>query len=326
VHHVVVSAPDGAAAARPVRRDAIVLRAHPRDLRRARLEHLADGAQLGLRRIARAVARRRVGVALGGGAAWGYAHVPLVRALAAAGIPIDLVAGVSMGSIVGAFYASQGLAGLDRLVDANAELAAAALGAVASTQAVSLFVRRHIPQARIEQLALPLATVAVDARTAREQVFRHGSIADAVRASCSLPGVFGPPILGGRRWLDGAVRHNVPASVCIDAGADFVVACDVVPLPGVPRGKHRRGLRGLVLDMTQVNRLSDAVRSLYWLTSDSSQRQASVADAVFSPDLAEYEPWDFLRAKAMIARAEEQLDDWLAATVARYGALARADG
>ena len=61
--------------------------------------------------------------------------------------------------------------------------------------------------------------------------------------------------------------------------------------------------------MTQVNRLSDAVRSLYWLTSDSGQRQASVADAVFSPDLAEYEPWDFLRAKAMIARAEAQLED-----------------
>ena len=212
-------------------------------------------------------------------------------------------------------------------MDANAELAAAAVGAVASTQSVSLFMRRHIAQARLEELALPLATVAVDARTAHEQVFRHGSIADAVRASCSLPGVFAPSILGGHRWLDGAVRHNVPASVCIDAGADFVIACDVVPLPGVPRGKHRRGVRGFVLDLTQVNRLSDAVRSLYWLTSDSGQRQASVADAVFSPDLAEFEPWDFLRAKAMIARAEP-LQDWLPATVARYGALAggRADG
>lgn len=328
VHHVVVAAPDGAgAAARPVRRDAIVLPANPRDLRRARLDRLPAGTQQGLRRIARAIARRRVGLALGGGAAWGYAHVALVRALEDANIPIDLVVGVSMGSIVGAFYASRGLDGLDRLVDAHAELAAAALGAVASTQSVSLFVRRHIPQSRIEELSLPFATVAVDARTAHEKVFRHGSISGAVRASCSLPGVFAPSILGGHRYLDGAVRHNVPASVCIDAGADFVIACDVVPLPGVPRGKHRRGMTGFVLDTTQVNRLSDAVRSLYWLTSDSGQRQASVADAVFSPDLAEFEPWDFLRAKAMIARADAQLEDWLAATVARYGALAgRADG
>jgi predicted acylesterase/phospholipase RssA/CRP-like cAMP-binding protein len=327
VHHVVVSSPGGAA--RPVRRDAIVLRADPLELRRDRLARLPDDARRGLRRIARAVARRRVGLALGGGAAWGYAHVALVRALEDARIPIDLVAGVSMGALVGAFYASQGLAGLDRLVDANAELAAAALGCVASTQAVSLFVRRHIPQSRFEELALPLATVAVDARTAREKVFRHGSISGAVRVSCSLPGVFAPSIVAGHRFVDGAVRHNVPAGVCIDAGADFVIACDVVPLPGVPRGKHRRGLRGLVLDVTQVNRLSDAVRSLYWLTSDSGQRQASVADAVFSPDLAEFEPWDFLRAKAMIARAEEQLGEWLTATVARYDVLAqagRADG
>ena len=330
VHHVVIAQPDGAPRTQPVRRDAIVLRAHPRDLRKPRLDRLPDDARAGLHRLARAVSRRRVGLALGGGAAWGYAHVALVRALEAADIPIDLVVGVSMGSIVGAFYASEGLAGLDRLVDANLELAATAIGAVASTQSVGLFVRRQLPQSRrIEDLALPFATVAVDARTAREKVFRHGSVAAAVRASCSLPGVFAPSILSGHRYLDGAVRNNVPASTCIDAGADFVIACDVVPLPGVPRGKHRRGLTGMVLDVTQVNRLSDAVRSLYWLTSDSGQRQASVADAVFSPDLADYEPWDFPRAKAIVARAERQLEAWLPATVARYAALSqngRADG
>jgi NTE family protein len=324
VHHVVVSAPNGAAGPQPVRRDAIVLRAHASDLRRSSLDRMPGDARRGLLRLARAVSRRRVGVALGGGAAWGYGHVALVRALVRAEIPIDLVVGVSMGSMVGAFYASQGLAGLDRLMGANIELSASAIGAVASTQAVSLFVRRHIPQSRIEDLGVPFATVAVDARTAREKVFRHGSVSGAVRASCSLPGVFAPSILGGHRYLDGAVRHSVPAGVCIDAGADFVVACDVVPLPGVPRGHHRRGLRGIVLDMTQLNRLSDAVRSLYWLSSDSGQRQASVADAVFSPDLAEYEPWDFPRAKAIVARAEEQLEEWVRETVARYAALSHA--
>jgi predicted acylesterase/phospholipase RssA/CRP-like cAMP-binding protein len=322
VHHVVLSPPD-AVRPQPARRDALVLHARPGDLRKPALDRVPGVARGDLRRIARAVGRRRVGLALGGGAAWGYAHVALVRALHDAGIPIDLIVGVSMGSVVGAFYASRGLDGLDRLVDAHLELAAAALGAVATTQAVNLFVRRHVPQARLEELALPLATVAVDARTAREKVFRHGSIAAAVRASCSLPGVFAPSILGGHRYLDGAVRHNVPASHCIDAGADFVIACDVVPLPGVPRNRHGRGLTGRVFDLTQVNRLSDAVRSLYWLTSDSGQRQASVADVVFSPDLAGFDPWDFPRAHAIVARAETQLADWLPATVARYGAVAR---
>jgi hypothetical protein len=66
------------------------------------------------------------------------------------------------------------------------------------------------------------------------------------------------------------------------------------------------------------------VRSLYWLTSDSGQRQASVADAIFSPDLDEYEPWDFPRARAIVERSQAQLEDWLPATVARYRTLAQA--
>ena len=64
------------------------------------------------------------------------------------------------------------------------------------------------------------------------------------------------------------------------------------------------------------------MRSLYWLTSDSGQRQASVADAIFSPDLAEFDPWDFPSAKAIVARAETELEAWMPATAARYRALA----
>ena len=83
------------------------------------------------------------------------------------------------------------------------------------------------------------------------------------------------------------------------------------------------------MELTQLHRVTDAVRSLYWLTSDSGQRQASVADAVFSPDLAEFAPWDFPRARAIVERAETQLADWLPATAARYRTIAelgRADG
>ena len=111
---------------------------------------------------------------------------------------------------------------------------------------MSLFVRRHISAGahRGARAAARDASPSTRARRTRRCSATARSHA-AVRASCSLPGVFAPSILGGHRYLDGAVRHNVPASVCIDAGADFVIACDVVPLPGVPRGKHRRGLTGL---------------------------------------------------------------------------------
>ncbi|HEY3184578.1 MAG TPA: cyclic nucleotide-binding and patatin-like phospholipase domain-containing protein [Gaiellaceae bacterium] len=301
LHTVIVSPRDGA----PRRRDAFVL---------------ADTGSV--RRIARAVAHRRVGVALGGGAAWGYAHVALLRGLERMQIPVDLVVGASVGSIVGAFYASQGLRGLDRLVDARLELSAAAVAAIATTSSVDLFLKRHIPETRLEELSLPFATVAVEARTGREKVFRHGSLSAAVRASCSLPGIFGRPIRGGDRYLDACVRHNVPASCCTDAGADFVIACDVVPAPTAARDS-RSGFGGLVLELFQINRLTDTVRSLYWLASDSGELQAGLADALFSPDLGEFAPWDFHRANAIVERADEQLDEWLLATAARYRALSR---
>jgi NTE family protein len=326
VHHVVVPPPDGAPETQDLRRDAFTLDLTS-DLGSATLADLPADVQASLLRLARAIAHRRVGIALGGGAAWGYAHVVLLRGLARAEIPVDLVVGVSAGSLVGAFYASQGLSGLDRLVGAKLELSAAALAAIGTSSSVDVFLRRHIPERRLEELALPFAAVAVEARTGREKVFRHGPLSAAVRASCALPGVFGRPLLGGDRYLDGGVRHNVPVTHCTEADADFVIASDVVPPPRASRDM-RSGLRGLALELLQINRVTDTVRSLYWLASDSGRAQAGLADALFSPDLSDFFPWDFHRADAIVERTEEQVDEWLVATQARYRAFSRtaADG
>jgi predicted acylesterase/phospholipase RssA len=134
--------------------------------------------------------------------------------------------------------------------------------------------------------------------------------------------VFGRPVFGGHRYLDACVRNNVPVSYCTEADADFVIACDVVPTPRASR-EMRHGLRSFALDLLQVNRVTDTVRSLYWLASDSGRQQAALADALFAPDLAEFYPWDFHRADAIIEKAEAQLDDWLPAAQARYEALSR---
>jgi predicted acylesterase/phospholipase RssA/CRP-like cAMP-binding protein len=321
LHHVVVAGPDASAQREPIRRNAFTLPLAT-DLQGATLDRLPSDAEQVLGRLARAISHRSVGVALGGGAAWGYAHVALLRGLERAQIPVDMLVGVSVGSIVGAFYASQGMDGLDRLVDAKLELSAAALAAIGTTSSVGLFLRRHIPETRLEELPLPFATVAVDAESGREKVFRHGSISTAVRASCSLPGVFGRNLLGGHRYLDACVRNNVPASYCTEADADFVIACDVVPTPRASRDM-RPGLRSFALELLQINRLTDTVRSLYWLASDSGRQQAGLADALFAPDLAEFFPWDFHRADAIIEKTGEQLDEWLAATRTRYQALSR---
>jgi predicted acylesterase/phospholipase RssA/CRP-like cAMP-binding protein len=322
VQHVVLAEPDSPAPARGIRRDAVALPLAP-DLDGASLQELPRDARDALARLARAIAHRRVGVALGGGVAWGFAHVALLRALERAEIPVDLLVGVSVGSLVGAFYASDGLDALDRLVDARIELAAAAAVAIASTTSVGVFLRRHVRETRIEELLLPYAAVAVDASSGREKVFRHGPLATAVRASCSLPGVFGRPLFGGHRYLDACVRNNVPASYCSEADVDFVIACDVVPTPKASRDL-RSGVRSFALELLQVNRVTDTIRSLYWLASDSGRAQASLADALFAPDLSDFYPWDFHRGDAIVERAEEQVDDWLLTVQARYRALARA--
>ncbi len=318
VLHAVVPAD---AVGRFIRRDAFALTVPPH-FYDAPLDELPVEVQRVLLRLARAIGRRRVAVALGGGAAWGLGHVALLRGLERSGIPVDFVVGVSAGSLVGAFYASQGLAGLDRLIGAKLELSATALAAIGTTSSMNLFIGRHIPETRLEELSLPLAAVAVEARTGREKAFRHGSLAAAVRASCSLPGVFGRPLFGGDRYLDACVRHNVPVVYCTDADADFVIACDVVPPPNASRAT-RGGLSGLVLELFQINRLTDTVRSLYWLASTSGELQAGLADSLFSPDLSEFSPWDFHRAEAIVEKVDEQLDEWLVETRARYHAIAR---
>jgi len=317
LHAVIPAHADG----RFFRRDAFALNVSPQ-FYGAPLDELPVEAQRILLRLARAIGRRRVAVALGGGAAWGLGHVALLRGLEESGIPVDFVVGVSAGSLVGAFYASQGLSGLDRLIGARLELSATALAAIGTTSSMDIFIRRHIPETRLEKLSLPLAAVAVEAQTGREKAFRHGSLAAAIRASCSLPGVFGRPLFGGHRYLDACVRHNVPVVYCADADADFVIACDVVPPPNAAR-PTRGGLSGLVLELFQVNRLTDTVRSLYWLASTSGELQAGLADSLFSPDLSEFSPWDFHRAEAIVEKADEQLDEWLAETRALYHAVAR---
>jgi len=188
-----------------------------------------------------------------------------------------------------------------------------------------VFVRRHIREKRLEDLPLPLAAVAVEAETARERAFWHGSLPGAIRASCSLPGIFGRPLFGGNRYLDACVRHNVPVQYCNEADADFVIACDVVPPPDATRVTGS-GRKRLLLELLQLNRLTDTVRSLYWLASTSGELQAGLADALFAPNLAEFSPWDFHRANAIVAAADEQLEDWLTATRARYEARTRVDG
>lgn len=189
------------------------------------------------------VAEYENALVLGGGAAKGFAHIGVVKALEEAGFRPDLVVGCSMGALVGAFY-SDGvkphiMRGIARMVSGTKKKASDFIPAKLSSSAlfdaskIEEFLVDFFGERRIEELPLRFACVAVDIAEGEELVFDAGLIAPAVRASISIPGVF-PPLRRGKMILvDGGLLDPVPVRVARDMGAKRVLAVNVIP-----RRKH----------------------------------------------------------------------------------------
>jgi|GEM_PF-79470 len=185
----------------------------------------------------------RVAVALGGGAVRGTAHIGVLRALEEAGIQVDLVVGTSAGSLVGALYAGglscermESLLGSVGWMDIAEP--AWPRGGFLTSRRMRGFFDRFIGPKRVDELAIPFAAVAGDATTGQEVILREGPVADVVRASTAIPGIFRPVELDGRLLVDGVVVNNVPASVARALGADLVIAVDITEYnfaAGAPR-------------------------------------------------------------------------------------------
>ncbi|MEP0354948.1 MAG: patatin-like phospholipase family protein [Paraglaciecola sp.] len=176
----------------------------------------------------------KIGLALGSGAARGWSHIGVIQALEEMGIKIDIVTGCSIGSYVGASYASGKLSELAEWVESLTEWQVFALmgvgfhkGGLMSGQKVFTALEEDFTCETFEQLNKPFAAVATDLYSGREVNFMSGSVVSAVRASCSIPGLF-PPTLHGNRWLvDGGVVNPVPVNMCRMLGADFVIAVNL---------------------------------------------------------------------------------------------------
>lgn len=175
-----------------------------------------------------------VGLALGSGSARGWAHIGVLRALTEAGVRVDCVAGTSIGAAVGAVFASGDLdaledvaRGLDwRQVASFYDAVLPKSGLIDGTK-LSNFVRRHVKEARIEQLRIPYCAVATDLDTGEEVAIREGDIIEAVRASFSIPGILTPVRWNERILVDGGLVNPVPVNVLREMGADFVIAVDL---------------------------------------------------------------------------------------------------
>ena len=188
--------------------------------------------------------RARIGLALGGGAARGFAHVGVIQVLEEAGLHPNYVAGTSAGSLVAALYASgKSSQELRRVADTMEEaeitdwmVPLLNRGALRG-EALARYVNTQVGGKLIEQMKIPLAIVATDLRNGEAVAFRRGNTGSAVRASSAVPAVFQPVRIGDREFVDGGLVAPVPVRQVREMGANFVVAVDISSDPeGNPAG------------------------------------------------------------------------------------------
>ena len=174
----------------------------------------------------------KIGVALGGGAAKGFAHIGVIKMLEANGFEPVVVAGTSAGSVVGALYASgmnafemqQKAVALDEASIRDIRLFS---GGLIQGQKLQDYVNAQVKNLPAERLKKPFAAVATQLETGDRAVFVRGNVGQAVRASSSIPGVFEPVTIGGKTYVDGGVVSPVPVDAARQLGAEFVIAVDI---------------------------------------------------------------------------------------------------
>lgn len=175
----------------------------------------------------------KVGLALGSGAARGWAHIGVIRALEEAGYKPDIIAGCSIGAFVGAACASGDLDMLEEWVgkltwqNVVKLLDPSWAGGLIKGEKLIAFFRQHFLDQEFSALKIPFACVATDLANGREVWLKEGSVADAVRASIAMPGLFTPAERNGRLLVDGGLVNPVPVSLCRYMGADIVIAVDL---------------------------------------------------------------------------------------------------
>ena len=262
-----------------------------------------------------------IGVALGGGFARGIAHIGVLKVLEEEGIPVRVVAGTSVGALIGACYCSGLSVSELEEVAHNTRFTSFARWTLsrygfASNDRMVSFLTRTLKVKTFEELNIPLGVAATDFNTGEGVVFRSGTIIDPVRASCAYPGMFLPVNIRGRYLVDGMLSHPVPTRPLREMGAERVLAVHLKGMwtdGGAPR--HLFAVIGQSFAIAQ-----DAMSSLW--------RQA--ADVVIEPEVVGFAYDDFKRAGDLIHAGEvamrqamPEVRQWLEAPDASYPGFER---
>ena len=228
--------------------------------------------------------RKKIGLALSGGGARGFAHIGVLKVFAEYNIKFDMIAGTSAGSIIGGCLAAG-------MTPAEMESMARKVGYInmmrpsfsirgaLSNAPMGNFLRREMPVSRFEDLKIPFAAVAYDLAAGREAVLSEtGDLITSIRASCAVPGVFAP-VKGenGELFVDGGVTNVMPVDVVRAMGADIVIAVDLLAC-----GSTFSGVSGTAVGIM--------IRSAMTLLRTSASYQGTRADLVIVPPIAHLRP------------------------------------
>lgn len=240
----------------------------------------------------------KIVLALGGGGARGFAHIGVLQVLKEAGIRPWGIVGTSMGALVGATYAvGADLYYLEQLIDYLKwedliDVRLPRMGLIDGTR-VRAFIELLTKQRRFEDLSFHFWAVATDLFSGKEVVFKSGSLAPAIRASISIPGVFKPVELDGRILVDGAVVAGVPVAVAREMGGDLVIAVNV----GFDHTHHR------------VNNIFDVLSKVIDIMGNQLDLcQTQLADMIIKPELGPIGTMSFNRGRECVAAGREEAE------------------
>lgn len=237
----------------------------------------------------------KIGLALGGGGARGFAHIGALKAFEENGIDFDFVAGTSVGSLVGALYAngytSEQMITIGKKISVKDIKTNKIMFMPSSTEGIQNFVKKQMGDINVEELKKPFCAVAVDIISGKEVNIKRGNLAKAVAGSCAVPGVFNYVDFEGFRLLDGGLLNTIPSDVVKGMGADFIVAVDCNP----NRGYGTEGTK-------YIDILSASIRILM---KSNAIKGRMYADVLIEPDTKRFKSTKFDGSDEMIKEGYE---------------------
>jgi len=239
--------------------------------------------------------KKKVALVLGGGSARGFAHIGVLKVFQREKINFDLVVGTSIGAFIGAYYAlgeditrAEDIA-LKYDVRESLDIMLPPVMGLIKGERIYNVIKDLLGETRFSDTKIPFVAVAADIENGQEYVFTEGSIAEAVRVSCSYPGIFVPQRINNHLLVDGGIVNTVPVSVAKRMGADIVVAVDV----------------GFCVQAGEIKNIFGVILQAFQITGDVLNRyQAMEADIIIKPDLGSINQLDFASAAIAIQKGE----------------------